>query len=58
MKLRTIDVEDVQALEVVGSDPDENVFSTLEGHRFHWKIEQNDNILEFVLTKVCIYLYH
>ena len=56
-KLRTIDVGDVQVLEVFGYDQDENVFSTLEGLRFHWKLEQNDNILEFVLTKVFISLF-
>lgn len=50
-KLRTIDVGDVQVLEVLGYDPEENVFSTLEGLRFNWKIEQSDNILEFVPTK-------
>jgi len=50
--LRRIDVGDIQVLEVLGYDPDENVFSTLEGLRFHWKIVQNDNILEFLPTKV------
>lgn len=39
-------------LEVLGYDPEENVFSTLEGLRFHWRIEQSENILEFVPTKV------
>jgi len=51
-KLRTIDVGDVQVLEVLGYDPEENVFSTLEGLKFNWKIEQNENILEFMPTKV------
>ena len=39
-------------LEVVGYDPDANVFYTLEGLRFHWKIVQNDNFLDPVLRKV------
>lgn len=51
-KLRTIDVGDIQVLEVLGYDPEGNVFSTLEGVRFNWKIEQNENILEFLTTKV------
>lgn len=51
-KLRTIDVGDIQVLEVLGYDPEGNVFSTLEGVRFHWKIEQSENILEFLTTKV------
>ena len=56
-KLRTIDVGDVQVLEVLGYDPEENVFSTLEGLKFNWKIEQNENILEFMPTKVKKFLY-
>jgi len=47
-----INVGMVQVLGMLGYDPEGNVFSTLEGLRFHWKIEQNDNILEFVIIKV------
>jgi hypothetical protein len=51
-KLRTIDVGDIQVLEVLGYDLEGNVFSSLEGMRFEWNIQQNDQILEFVSIKV------
>lgn len=51
-KMRTIDVGDIQVLEVLGYDPEGNCFSTLEGLHFTWKIEQSENILEFLSTKV------
>lgn len=50
-KLRTIDVGDIQVLEVLGYDSEGNVFSSLEGMRFEWSIQQNDQILEFVSVK-------
>ena len=50
-KLRTIDVGNVETLQVLGYDEEGNVFSTLEGMRFEWTASEPDN-LEFVSIKV------
>ncbi len=52
-KLRTIDVGNIETLEILGYDQDGNVFSTLEGMRFEWTIPSSvSSILEFVSIKV------
>jgi len=52
-KLRTIDVGNVETLEVLGYDEEGNVFSTLEGMRFEWTISPSESSnLEFVSIKV------
>lgn len=52
-KLRTIDVGDVEILEVLGYDKEGNVFSTLEGMRFEWTIQTDQaSNLELVSLKV------
>lgn len=52
-KLRTIDVGDVEILEVLGYDKEGNVFSTLEGMRFEWTIQADQaSNLELVSLKV------
>ena len=48
--MRTIDVNDVQVLETLGYDIQENVFSTLQGVRFEWNI-QNLDLLESIPIK-------
>ena len=54
-KLRTIDVGDVEILEVLGYDKEGNVFSTLEGMRFEWSIQANETSnLELVSLKVTL----
>ena len=51
-KVRTIDVGDIQVLEALGFDDQGNSFSTLEGLRFKWELDQSDRILELIQTKV------
>ena len=52
-KLRTIEVGDIEILEVIGYDEEGNSFSTLEGLRFEWTIRQEDSQnLELVTLKV------
>lgn len=54
-KLRTIDVGDVEILEVLGYDQEGNVFSTLEGVRFEWSIAAKEaKNLELISIKVKI----
>lgn len=50
-KLRTIDVGDLSVLEIIGYDKEENSFSSLEGLRFEWSIQQDENIFEFITFK-------
>ncbi len=57
-KLRTIDVGDVEILEVLGYDKEGNVFSTLEGMRFEWTIQTDQaSNLELVSLKVIFPLF-
>lgn len=51
-KLRTIDVGDLSVLEIIGYDKEGNSFSSLEGLRFEWSIQQDDNVFEFITFKV------
>lgn len=50
-KLRTIDVGDLSVLEIIGYDKEGNSFSSLEGLRFEWSIQQDENIFEFITFK-------
>ncbi|KAL4472934.1 hypothetical protein ABPG72_007811 [Tetrahymena utriculariae] len=50
-KLRTIDVGDLSVLEIIGYDKEGNSFSSLEGLRFEWSIQQEENIFEFITFK-------
>jgi hypothetical protein len=43
-----VDVGDVQLLELLGYDAEGNVFTSLEGIRFTWIIEQNNLSSEFI----------
>lgn len=51
-KLRTIDVGDLEELHIIGYDKEGNVFSSLQGLRFSWSIDQRDDHLEMVMLKV------
>lgn len=53
-KTRTIDLEEAQAVEVIGYDREGNAFSTLEGIRFKWSLVKCDNILEIIPIKVIL----
>ena len=54
-KSRTLDVGEMQSLEIVGYDKNGNMFSTLEGVKFEWAISKCDNVLDLVSIKVKIY---
>lgn len=56
-KFRTIEVGDTQMLQVQGFDQQGNTFSSLEGVRFDWKIEQAGKNAEFVSIKVSFSSY-
>ena len=56
-KSRTIDVGEMQTLEMVGYDQDGNMFSTLEGVKFEWTIANNNGVFELVSIKVYKYIY-
>jgi hypothetical protein len=47
-RLRTIDVGNLETVEVMGFDHLGNSFSSLEGLKFQWKITQTDLLAEFV----------
>jgi nuclear pore complex protein Nup210 len=50
-KLKIIDVEALEELQIRGYDEQGNSFSSLEGMRFVWTIIQKEPILEFVSLK-------
>lgn len=51
-KARTIDVEEMQVIDIIGFDKDENKFSTLEGIKFEWNLAKCENILETIPLRV------
>ena len=53
--IRTIDVEDIEALYIKGFDVQGNTFSSLEGLRFEWKIENNPATIRFITHKDALY---
>ena len=40
-----MNIKEVQRLELFGFDVDENTFTSLEGLRFKWRLEQSSQIL-------------
>ena len=52
-----MNIKEVQRLELFAFDKDENTFTSLEGLRFKWRLEQANNILELVpLVNAKLYL--
>lgn len=49
--MRSIDVDDINILEVQAFDHEGNVFSTLEGLKFQWRIEENPQSLRIIPIK-------
>lgn len=49
--MRSIDVEDINILEVQAFDEEGNVFSTVEGMKFQWRIEENPQCLRKIPIK-------
>lgn len=49
--MRSIDVDDINMLEVQAFDAEGNVFSTLEGLKFQWRIENNPQSLRIIPIK-------
>ena len=47
-KMRTLDVGDYETFELLGYDDKGNAFTTLEGLRFNWWIEQDEKFADFV----------
>lgn len=45
---KTINLGEVETLELVGRDDEQNVFSSLSGMYFNWTIEQQNQYGEFV----------
>ncbi|EGR28647.1 nucleoporin 210, putative, partial [Ichthyophthirius multifiliis] len=50
-KLRTVNVQDLSVLEIIGYDIEGNSFSSLEGLHFEWNIIQDEKIFEFITFK-------
>ena len=46
-KLRLINVNDYEVLELIGYDKSGNSFTSLEGLGFQWKIDQSSNLASF-----------
>lgn len=49
--MRSIDVDDINILEVQAFDREGNVFSTVEGLKFQWRIEDNPQSLRIIPIK-------
>jgi len=49
--MRSIDVDDINILEVQAFDSEGNVFSTVEGLKFQWRIEENPQSLRIIPIK-------
>jgi nuclear pore complex protein Nup210 len=49
--MRSIDVDDINMLEVQAFDAEGNVFSTIEGLKFQWRIENNPQSLRIIPIK-------
>ena len=49
--MRSIDVDDINQLEVQAFDKEGNVFSTVEGLKFQWRIEENPQALRIIPIK-------
>jgi len=49
--MRSIDVDDINILEVQAFDHEGNVFSTVEGIKFQWRIEENPQALRIIPIK-------
>jgi hypothetical protein len=49
--MRSIDVDDINILEVQAFDHEDNVFSTVEGLKFQWRIEENPQSLRIIPIK-------
>jgi nuclear pore complex protein Nup210 len=49
--MRSIDVDDINILEVQAFDEEGNVFSTVEGMKFQWRIEENTQSLRKIPIK-------
>lgn len=49
--MRSIDVDDINLLEVQAFDLEGNVFSTVEGLKFKWHIEENPEALRIIPIK-------
>lgn len=56
-KARTIDVGEMQVLDIIGYDTEENKFSTLEGIKFEWNFAKCENIFEIIPLKVLFEIY-
>lgn len=50
-KLRVIDVDNYEVFELIAYDKSGNSFTTLEGVRFEWSIEQSSALGSFVSFK-------
>lgn len=50
-KMRTLDVGDYETFELIGYDSQGNAFTSLEGLKFSWWIEQPNNFAEFVTLR-------
>lgn len=46
--MRTIDIGDYETFELIGYDSQGNAFTTLEGFRFNWSIEQSSKLAKYV----------
>ena len=49
--MRSIDVDDINILEVQAFDDEGNVFSTVEGLKFQWRIEDNPQSIRIIPIK-------
>ncbi len=56
-KSRMMNLREIQKIELFAHDADDNTFTSLEGLRFVWKLEQRSNIIESVpLAHAQLYL--
>jgi hypothetical protein len=56
-KSRMMNIRELQKLEITGYDAEQNTFTSLEGLRFRWRLEQDGKIITKVpLTQAQLYL--
>lgn len=56
-KSRMMNIRELQKLEITGYDAEQNTFTSLEGLRFKWRLEQEGVIINKVpLTQAQLYL--
>jgi hypothetical protein len=56
-KSRMMNIKEIQKIELFAHDADDNTFTSLEGLRFAWRLEQRTNIIESVpLVHAHLYL--